>query len=171
MSDTAKALHRLRSMLAAIQAEAELLELDRVDVARLKGAVTEALNRLADVEATVPAGMSSRPRVVLLEDDERVGAALVRRLARQGYDACLVFSVAMALSWAAGGLPLVADLTALEDATQAEIACVRKLRPIVLTGASYDEARKRATQFAPSVVLNKPLDVAGLSAILRGHRA
>jgi len=173
MSESSEALHQLRSALAATQAECELLEMDGTNVTGLQRALSESFRRLVRVEVLEQeqAADERSARVVLLEDDERVGAAIVRRLMRQGYDACLVLSVPMALRWIDSNATLVADLTALEEATPIEQVALRRHRPIVLTGAVAPEASRRSAPFLPRALLGKPLNVGDLDVILRDHRA
>lgn len=169
------ALHGARSSLAGVLAEVELLEIDGVDVARLRQLLEMALFRIGAGQQLLPdlspARDRSRSRVVLLEDDERVGSALLRRLDRAGYPSCLVLNVDSAVAWADSGALLVADLSALEDATPAQILPLRTARPIVLTGASAHDGRRRAQIFSPATVLSKPLNFALLEASLNGHPA
>ena len=166
-------LHSVRSSLAGVQAEAELLEMDGVNVARLMHVLETAFVRIStgeELARTLGSSAQSR-RLVLLEDDERVGTALLRRLGRAGYESCLVLSVDSAVAWTRTGALMVADLTALEAASSAQVADIRDARPVVLTGASSDEAERRAQAFSPAAVLAKPVNFELLAASLAGHPA
>ena len=167
------ALHGVRSSLAGVQAEAELLDLDGANVTRLMHLLKAAFARLATGEEHARTlGHTAQPRrVVLLEDDETVGTALLRRLGRAGFESCLVLSVESAVAWTTTGALMIADLTALEAASAAQVANIRDAHPIVLTGASADEAERRAQIFAPAAVLAKPVNFDLLAASLAGHPA
>lgn len=166
-------LHGVRSSLAGAQAEAELLEMDGVDVARVTQMIKLAIMRIATAEELAPThNPDSAPnRLVLLEDDEMVGTALLRRLRRAGYDCCLVLDVEAALAWANTGAHLVADLTALETASTDQRARIQSEHPVVLTGASPEDGKRRAQVFAPAAVLAKPVNFEQLAASLDGHPA
>ncbi len=166
-------LHRLRSNLAGIQAEAEILELDGADADRLLTACALALEQLRKAEALSDQATAQRneaPRLVLLEDDERLGATLARRMLREGIETCLVQTVRSAIAWTSGGRALLAaDLTALEAATEEETRAVRRVGPVVITGATLAAAKSRAKRFTPYEVLIKPVEPARLAALIRAH--
>jgi multidrug efflux pump subunit AcrA (membrane-fusion protein) len=167
-----RALHRLRSALAAATTEAELLALDGVDSARLQRACRDALARLEFAERIGDAlvSPSRRTSVVLLEDDEQLGLALLSRLNRLGFDACLVTTPVSALTWSRHGV-LIADLSILESVAEEQVADVRRRQPVILTGATMTTAVQRADHFGAFATFTKPADMPTLAATIREHPA
>lgn len=171
-ADLPATLHRLRSALGAIVAHVELLQMDGVDARHLQQSTDEALRQLSVAEAlSATLSRQDRVQVVLLEDDDLLGCALARRLRREGFSVCVTLDPASATSWTASDGVLVADLSALEDATQVEIDLIRRHRPVILTGASSAFAADAQRRFDAYAVLTKPVKTPDLVASVRAHPA
>jgi hypothetical protein len=167
-----RALHQLRSSLAAVIAEAEVLDVEGVNSARLRRACDGVLHRLEITEQISDAleYPGNRTRVVLLEDDEQLGLALMRRLARLGIDACLVTTWMAAVTWSTHGV-LIADLSALESVNQEHLQHIRSCQPVILTGATTSTSKQGADRFGAFATFTKPADLTALAATIREHPA
>lgn len=175
----AAALHRLRSTLARVQAEAEVLELDGVAVGGIVEGLGEAFGHLGDAEdaalggeevaATAP---GEHPRAVVLEDDERLGLLLIRQLSRAGIPAALTTSLHAAIAHAGIGGLIVADLSALGEAEESDLVALRQVTLIVTTGASTGTAADAASRLEAFRSLIKPVALPVLvSSIQEAWRA
>lgn len=157
-------LHRLRSALARVQAEVELLELDGGQVASLAEGVAEAFKVLAALEAGPHRWF--RPMAVVLEDEERLGILTTRALCRHGVPAVMAGDLNAAVLLAGAGAILVADLSALSTDSAEMQAAVRQLRPVILTGGVLSTVRVQAEELGARASYLKPVDVAALAADL-----
>ena len=167
-SPAGRSLHRLRSALARVRGELDLLDLDGHPVAEALAAVDYALDALAEVERAVepPAASVSAPepaavdvQVVLLEDEARLAQLTARRLKRAGLGVSTAGSLAEALDTAAAGAVLVADLGALDGPADGDLtARVRSLRPIIGSGGAGAAARRAAAAFQAHAFFLKPVD-------------
>ncbi len=87
-ADRARSLHRLRSTLARVKAELELAEAGGTapPLERLLEDLEEAFVLLSEAEDS---GVVGRPplRVVVMDDDRRLGDVTARGLRRLGYEA------------------------------------------------------------------------------------
>ena len=145
-------LHRLRSALARVQAEAELMELDGTAIDGVRGGLENAFAALESLEAPALVGMA-----VVLEDEERLGALTVRALARLGQPAVLALALEPALRLAAAGATLVADLSVVGVPSDSERRALRAARPIIVSGAGGDEAHGRADDLLARAYFLKPV--------------
>ena len=155
------ALHRLRSTLARLKAELELAEADGSPppVDRLLGDVDEAFAHLSAAEE------SERPsvRVLVLDDDARLGEITARGLRRLGFEADSSSSLPESL----GGAVPVIDLGLLDAAGADALRLLRSARPIVVTGATDRASRDRAAEIGATDYLVKPVDLEELATALR----
>ena len=154
------ALHRLRSTLARMKAELELAEADGAapPTDRLLTDVDEALVHLSSAEE------SGQPvRVLVLDDDARLGEITARGLRRLGFEA----DSAPDLPTSFGEAVLVIDLGLLEGADPDALARLRLARPIVVTGATDRASRARAADAGATDYLVKPVDLEELASALR----
>ena len=159
--ELAAALHRLRSTLARMRAEVELADSDGAapPIERLLSDLREALEMLGQVESAA----FDLVRVVVLDDDERLGELTARGLRRLGYEA--ESSVSMR--------PLrprdvvVLDLGLVESFDPAQRAAVKKARPIVVTGAADPGSRALADDLDASDYLVKPVELEELAAAIK----
>lgn len=155
------ALHRLRSTLARMKAELELAEAD--------GAVPPTGSLLADVDEALvhlsAAEESGEPpvRVLVLDDDARLGEITARGLRRLGFEA----DSAPDLPTSFGEAVPVIDLGLLEGADPDALARLRLARPIVVTGATDRASRDRAADGGAFDYLVKPVDLEELASALR----
>jgi len=159
--ELAAALHRLRSTLARMRAELELAQSDGGDppVERVLGDLGEALQYLGDVEsAALPI-----VRVLVLDDDERLGELTARGLRRLGYEA----ESASRLRTLRPHEVVVFDLSLRDSLDSAGLTALKNARPIVVTGATDPGSRAVAEELDASDYLVKPVELDGLAAAIR----
>ena len=171
-SPAARSLHRLRSALARVRGELDLLELDGHPVAEALAAVDHAVHALAEAEYAVepPASAFVSPhpaaadvQVVLLEDEDRLAQLTARRLKRAGLGVATAASLVEALAATAAGAVLVADLGALDVQADGDLtARVRAIRPIIVSGGAGAAARRAAAAFQAHAFFLKPVDPGAL---------
>jgi CheY-like chemotaxis protein len=163
--ELATALHRLRSTLARLKAEFELAEADgdALPINRLLDDLREALELVDDVEAA----SLNVIRVLVVDDDERLGELTARALRRLGYDAESIgkWRPLRAREVVVFDLGLVASLDA--DARTA----LKAAKPIVVTGAADTASRFLATSLDASDYLLKPVDTEDLAAAINRRQA
>jgi len=167
--ELASALHRLRSTLARMKAEVELEVEDAKppNAGRLLGDLKEALSLLGAVEA---AAYDNLPmRVLVLDDDERLGELTARALRRLGFDA----EARTALRALRPHEVVVLDLGVAASLNAADLAALKRSRPVVLTGASDAASRRLAASLDASDYLLKPAELEDLAAAItaRASRA
>jgi len=144
-----------------MRAEVELADSDGAapPIERLLSDLREALEMLGQVESAA----FDLVRVVVLDDDERLGELTARGLRRLGYEA--ESSVSMR--------PLrprdvvVLDLGLVESFDPAQRAAVKKARPIVVTGAADPGSRALADDLDASDYLVKPVELEELAAAIK----
>jgi CheY-like chemotaxis protein len=159
--DTAQLLHRLRSTLARVKAELELAEEDgsAAPVARLLEDLGEAFGLLSEAEDAA----SPRLKVVVIDDDTRLGEVTARGLRRLGYEADSTGSLR---SLRHGGEVLVIDLSLLKELDERDLAAIRAARPLIVTGAADRASRELAERVDASDYLVKPVDLQQLAAAI-----
>ena len=159
--ELAEALHRLRSTLARSRAELELAQADSqsppVDV--LLDDMREALDLLGAVEAAALGVV----RVLVVDDDDRLGQLTARGLRRLGYDA----DSATAMRAPRQGEVVVFDLGVLHSLSVADREVLRMARPIVVTGAVDAASRVLAEDLQASDYLVKPVEPEALAAAIK----
>ena len=128
-------------------------------VERLLEDIDEAFGHLSDAEE------SERPlvRVLVVDDDERLGEITARGLRRLGFEADS--SVAVPETFA-GAVPVI-DLGVLEGLDGEVLDVVRTARPIVVTGATDRASRAMAERLAATDYLIKPVELDELSAAIK----
>ncbi len=144
-----------------MRAEVELADSDGAapPIERLLSDLREALEMLGQVESAA----FDLVRVVVLDDDERLGELTARGLRRLGYEA--ESSISMR--------PLrprdvvVLDLGLVESFDPAQRAAVKKARPIVVTGAADPGSRALADDLDASDYLVKPVELEELAAAIK----
>lgn len=175
-----RSLHRLRSALARVRAELDLVELDGVAASAAQEALDAALEALAEAETAVdapatPSAVARNCEVVMFEDDHRLAQLTARRLERAGLSVRVTSTLQEALVEAGSGAVLVADLGALEPASEAERLAVRATRPILVSGGATAASRVAARQLDAHAFLLKPVSpdalVAAISARLVAGRS
>lgn len=161
--ELASALHRLRSTLARAKAELELAAEDgegRAGVAgsRVLGDLREALELLGAVESAA----FSLVRIVVLDDDVRLGELTARSLRRLGYDA----EARTSLGSVGPREVVVFDLGLAKTMDEAARDALRSARPIVVTGATDPASRATADALGAAEYLVKPVEPADLAAAI-----
>ena len=144
-----------------MKAELELAEADGAapPVDRLLGDIDEAFAHLsAAEEAEQPA-----VRVLVIDDDERLGEITARGLRRLGFEADSTIEFPESF----GGAVPVVDLGMLESANAEARERLRDARPIVVTGATDRASRALAAGAGATDYLVKPVDLSELAAALR----
>jgi CheY-like chemotaxis protein len=162
------ALHGVRSALARVRGELELLELDGTNTSDAQAAVDDALRALARAEE--PAEAAKR-RVVLLDDDLRLAELTARRLRRGGLDVAVVGEVAEALREVEAQDVLIADLGCLSAASPAERLLVRRLSPIIVSGGASSQSQALAAAMGARAFFLKPVDATALVAAINARPA
>jgi CheY-like chemotaxis protein len=148
-----EALHRLRSTLARVRSELEEAEADSTAprVEALLDDIREALEQLGNVEAAALGVV----RVLVVDDDARLGELTARGLRRLGYDA---EASVRPRSLRAREI-VVLDLGVVASLTDEERAALKDAGPIVVTGAVDAASRARATDLSASDYLVKPVEI------------
>jgi DNA-binding response OmpR family regulator len=144
-----------------MRAEVELADSDGAapPIERLLSDLREALEMLGQVESAA----FDLVRVVVLDDDERLGELTARGLRRLGYEA--ESSISMR--------PLrprdvvVLDLGLVESFDPAQRAAVKQARPIVVTGAADPGSRALADDLDASDYLVKPVELEELAEAIK----
>ena len=127
-------------------------------VARLLSDLREALDLLENVESAALGVV----RVLVVDDDERLGELTARSLRRLGFDA----EAADHLRALRTGEVVVFDLGVLASLTSADRAVLRAARPVVVTGAVDSASRALAADLGASDYLVKPVDSEELAAAI-----
>jgi CheY-like chemotaxis protein len=158
--ELAAALHQLRSTLARLKAELELAETDgeTPPILRLLGDLREALDLLSAVEAAA----LDVVRVLVLDDDERLGQLTARGLRRLGYEAESTPKLRQLRTHEV----LVLDLGVVESMDAGGRAALQAAKPIVVTGAADAASRSLATSLEASDYLVKPVELEDLAAAI-----
>lgn len=163
--DLAAALHRLRSTLARVRAELELAEVDNEapSVDRLLSDMRDALEALNSVEAAALGVV----RVLVVDDDARLGELIARGLRRLGFDAesAVVLRSLRPREVVVFDLGLSASLSGLDRES------LRASRPVVLTGAVDSGSRALAEDLQASDYLVKPVEPEVLAAAIKRRDA
>jgi len=161
-ADRARSLHRLRSTLARVKAELELAETDGTAPPwqRLLEDLDEAFVLLSEAEDSDVGRVPLR--VVVMDDDRRLGDVTARGLRRLGYEADSTDVV----RGAQAGEVLVVDLGLLEGLDAAMVEEMRLARPIIVTGSSGHAARLLAGEVETSAYLVKPIELKELAAAI-----
>lgn len=159
-SELAGALHRLRSTLARVRAELEVAEADgeAPHVQRLLSDMREALEMLGSVEAAALGVV----RVLVVDDDERLGELTARGLRRLGFDA----ESAVELRSPRPREVVVFDLGLTGSLSRDQRGVLRASRPVVLTGAVDAASRALAKDLGASDYLVKPVELEVLAAAI-----
>ena len=164
-AELAEALHRLRSTLARMRAELEVAEGEggAPPVDRLLSDMREALEALGNVESAALGVV----RVLVVDDDERLGELTARGLRRLGYDA----ESSLAMRTLRPREVVVFDLSVAPSLDEPSRAALRFSRPIVLTGASDPSSRAVAEDLDASDYLIKPVDNEVLAEAINRRKA
>jgi CheY-like chemotaxis protein len=156
--ELAAALHRLRSTLARLKAELELADGDMPPIPRLLDDLREALDLVGAVEVAA----LNVVRVLVLDDDERLGELTARGLRRLGYEA----ESTPKLRPLRSGEVLVLDLGLVTSLDADGRAALRAAKPIVVTGSADAASRSLATSLEASDYLVKPVELEELAAAI-----
>lgn len=106
--------------------------------------------------------------VIVIEDDDELGALLCRQLARDGHKATAVRTTSAAMRLSSNSPTIVVtDLSAICNADHSGRNWLTSQRPIVLTGASPTIAHRAATAINARATVSKPASTADLAAALR----
>jgi CheY-like chemotaxis protein len=158
-------LHRLRSTLARLRGELELLELDGQPPSR---PVFEALDEVfAWLERLERLAMGPAIEVVVADDDVRLAELTAERLRRLGFDVSTVNDLSSALDQVGTGAHLVVDYGLIAEVSGPVLERVRLSRMIVVSGAVSEAARERALSLGALAYLVKPVEMTELARLLR----
>jgi CheY-like chemotaxis protein len=165
-SPPAEGLHRLRSALAKLRGELELLEMDGQPPGRdVFVALDEAFDWLATVEA---ASLGAPVRVVLADDDARLSELTATRLRRLGFEVDVVADLPRARERIRAGDRLVVDYGLIAEAVDADLERLAAIgRMIVVSGSVAEADRNRARALGAVAYLVKPVEMSELAQLLR----
>jgi DNA-binding response OmpR family regulator len=122
------------------------------------GDLREALELLSAVEAVA----LNVVRVLVLDDDERLGELTARGLRRLGYEAESTSKLRQLRTHEV----LVLDLGVVESMDAGGRAALQAAKPIVVTGAADAASRSLATSLEASDYLVKPVELEDLAAAI-----
>jgi DNA-binding response OmpR family regulator len=144
-----------------MKAELELAESDAEQALaeRMRGDLESALDLVTVVESSV----FRVARVLVVDDDERLGELTARGLRRLGYDA----ESSASMRKPRPGEVVVLDLSVSASLRPADREILMAARPIVVTGAADPASRASAEELGASDYLVKPVDLAALSAAIQ----
>ncbi|HKW58156.1 MAG TPA: hypothetical protein VJR46_00125 [Candidatus Dormibacteraeota bacterium] len=125
--------------------------------------LNEALDLLGDVESAALGVV----RVLVIDDDERLGELTARGLRRLGYSA----ETAVRPRVLRRGEAAVFDLGVLPSLSAEERASLKAARPIVVTGAVDAGSRAAAADLDASDYLVKPVEISELAAAINRRKA
>ena len=159
--ELAAALHRLRSTLARMRAEIEVAEAggEPPSIDALDSDLRQALDMLGEVEAAAFGVV----RVLVLDDDERLGELTARALRRAGFEA----ESANAVRPLRPHELVVVDLGLVDGLDASTRELLKRARPIVVTGATDPASRAAAGRLDATDYLVKPVETDELVAALK----
>lgn len=164
-TEVAGALHRLRSTLARVRAELELADADLEP--RHTDHLLDDIRSAFELIGVIESLTLDIVRVLVVDDDERLGELTARGLRRVGFDA----ESAARMRALRPREILVLDLSLARSLTPEERDDVRRSQPIVVTGAVDGASRALADDLGASDYLVKPVDVEALVAAINRRRA
>jgi ActR/RegA family two-component response regulator len=157
-------LHELRSTLARLKAELELL------VADGGLALDQPFDSLREAFSLVVALERDRQRggslILVLDDDARLAALTAKQLMRAGFAARSASNLDGLDHYDPNSTRALIDLTLLRNASKRQIAVVSRLHLIVMTGAVSPAARLEAQAYGARHVLLKPIDIEILDRLI-----
>jgi DNA-binding response OmpR family regulator len=144
-----------------MKAEVELAEsaAEQALAERMRGDLNSALDLVTMVESSV----FRVARVLVVDDDERLGELTARGLRRLGYDA----ESSASMRKPRPGEVVVLDLSVSASLRPDERQILLAARPIVVTGAADPASRASADELGASDYLVKPVDLTVLSAAIQ----
>jgi DNA-binding response OmpR family regulator len=148
-----------------VRAELELAASDdqRPDVGLLLDDLRAALDLLGEVESI----SLHVVRVLVIDDDERLGELTARGLRRRGYDA----DASPSLRPLRTHEVVVLDLGVSASLSGPERDAVRAAHPIIVTGPADPSSRALAEDFGATDYLVKPVDIEALVAAIERRNA
>jgi CheY-like chemotaxis protein len=163
-AELSAALHRLRSTLARVRSELEIADADSTapQVSVLLDDMREALELLGNVEAAA----LDVVRVLVIDDDSRLGELTARGLRRLGYDA---EASTRPRSLRAREI-VVLDLGVVASVSGEDRAVLAAARPIVVTGAVDSSSRALAAELFAADYLVKPVEIEVLAAAINRRK-
>jgi CheY-like chemotaxis protein len=163
-AELSEALHRLRSTLARVRLELEVADADSTapPFTLLLDDLREALELLGNVEAAA----LDVVRVLVVDDDSRLGELTARGLRRLGYDA---EASARPRTLRAREI-VVLDLGVVASLTAEERSALMTARPIVVTGAVDAGSRALAADLAAFDYLVKPVEIDVLASAINRRK-
>lgn len=144
-----------------MRAELEVADADDEPLAadQLVSDLRQALDQLGEVESAALAIV----RVLVLDDDERLGELTARGLRRLGFDA----EFSRVIRPLRSGEVVVIDLGLAASAGAETRTELRNARPIIVSGATDAASRALAVDLGSSDYLVKPVEPVDLAAAIR----
>jgi len=164
-------LHELRSTLARLKGEIELLAVpsDKTLQQEIRTSIDDVLRLLTELEtATSERSGGQSQGLVIIDDDIRLATAMVRQLTRLGFVATAQQSLEGLASRRPRGTRVVIDLGVLRKSDREDLEIVRTLGPIVMTGSADPLARLEASSYGATAFFIKPVSPEAVAAAIRG---
>jgi ActR/RegA family two-component response regulator len=166
-------LHELRSTLARLKAEIELLDpgTGAASLLAIRTSLDDVLALVTDLEtATSPPPSGLAQDVVIVDDDSRLATAMARQMSRLGFAAVALPGLEGLASLVANGARVVIDLSVLRRGGFDDLNAVRRLRPIVMSGSADPLARLEAASYGATAFLMKPVSPESVALAMRDAR-
>jgi ActR/RegA family two-component response regulator len=168
-------LHELRSTLARLKAEIELLDpgpgAGAASLSAIRSSLDDVLALVTDLEtATSPPPSGLAQDVVIVDDDSRLATAMARQMSRLGFAAVALPGLEGLASLVANGARVVIDLSVLRRGGFDDLNAVRRLRPIVMSGSADPLARLEAASYGATAFLMKPVSPESVALAMRDAR-
>ena len=167
-TEVERLLHQLRSTLARLKAELELLRLDsRPPDNAVSETIHTVFTELEALESTVRGSTDDKNRlVVLIDDDQRLASAMSRQLQRYGLHCRVTTDIDDIAEFLPSRTRLVIDLSILRTASRSSLHRLRAFPTVVMSGSSDPLAMEEATFYGAGAYLTKPVDPEQLLQIL-----
>jgi len=158
-------LHQLRSTLARLKAELEVVRLDeRPPGAGVWETLDDVFTDLGHVESAARHLTSSE--VIVVDDDQRLASAMSRQLQTYGLRCQAVNNVDALATLLPSKAKLVIDLGALRLASRSSLERLSIHPMVVISGSSNPLAKEEARMYGARHFLVKPVDADHLMLIL-----
>jgi CheY-like chemotaxis protein len=163
-------LHELRSTLARLKAEVELLDPDTsaAQLQVIRTSLDDVLALVTEVETatlTPPSGESQG--LVIIDDDSRLATAMARQMIRLGFAAIAQQGLEGLASLPVTRTKVVIDLGVLRKGERSDLEIVRRFHPIVMTGSADPLARLEASSYGAAAFLVKPVSPESVALAMR----
>jgi CheY-like chemotaxis protein len=180
-TEVERLLHQLRSALARLKAEVELLAADHLPVtAELLESVNEAIALVGAVQSGRDVAESAAPspdnggqwsaqpetQVIIIDNDLRLAELTARQLERLGVATNAIENLEPIASLSPIATKLVVDLSVLRLARTQDRDRIRGFRTIVVSGSADPLSRYEALAYGAMQYMVKPVEPEALRRVL-----